>query len=494
MKKTIRCLSVLFLALIMAVSLPLSVKADLVVDQTTEDYACESNLWTGWPQTVVTGGRTACLMDAETGQVLYNKGMTSPQYPASITKIMTALLVIENCPDLNAIVTMTETGLADAFAGSSNVNPTLGEQFTVRQCLEMILVKSGNDVSTQMAEYVAGSVSAFADMMNERAAQLGCVNTHFANASGLEDENHYTCAYDMGLITRAALQYDVFREITRSLYVEIPATNTSEARHYDTHLQMINPASPYYYQYIIGGKTGYTPIARNTLVQFAEKDGRTLICVIMCIEDQNTLFSNMTELFEYGFNTFERDELTLGVPTEAGGTALLPIGTDVSLLTNETAEVENGLNVGFLFNGTRVATAVMTKDNYLQYQQKKSELTGQALPADAQAILDEKEAQQALEEEIEAVESGEDTTKEVVVDETTGEKNVQEKPVNKTPVYIIIVVLIAAILFCVYLIYVNIQQQRRRRRKAHRRSAAGRISSSKYSSDISKKKSTQKNK
>jgi D-alanyl-D-alanine carboxypeptidase (penicillin-binding protein 5/6) len=493
MKKFIKSFAVLLLALTMAVSLPLTVSADLVVDQTVEDYTCESNLWTGWPQTVVTGGRTACLMDAETGTVLYNKGMTAPQYPASTTKIMTALLIIENCPDMNAIVTMTETGLADAFPGSSNSNPSLGEQFTVRQCLEMILVKSANDIATQMAEYVAGSVSAFADMMNARAAQLGCINTHFANASGLEDENHYTCAYDLSLITRAALQYDIFREITGSMYVEIPATNMSDARYYETHLAMINPDMPYYYPYVKGGKTGYTPIARNNLVQFAEKDGRTLICVIMCIEDQGVLFSNMATLFDYGFANFERDELTLGVPVEAGGVALLPNGTDVSFLTNETAEVENGLNVGFLYNGVRVGTAIMTEDNYLAYQQKKSELTGQALPADAQAILDEKEAQQALEEEIKAVESGEDTTKEIVIDEATGEKTVQEKPVNKTPVYIIIVILIAAILFVIYMIYVNIQQKRRRNRRARRRSAARKHASSSYSSNISNKRDTQKN-
>ncbi len=187
------------------------------------EYTIETNSWKNWPEGPAIWGTTACMIDSETGSVLYGKGAMAERYPASITKVMTALLVLQYC-NLDDIVTMTETGLADAYGDSSNINPKLGEQFTVEQCLQMLLIKSANDVAAQLAEFTCGSVAAFTDLMNQTAASLGCTNTHFNNASGLEDPNHYTSALDMCYIMREALKYDKFREIIAMPEVVIPAT------------------------------------------------------------------------------------------------------------------------------------------------------------------------------------------------------------------------------------------------------------------------------
>ena len=190
-------------------------------------FQVDSNSWQQWPQAADIQAKTGVVMEAETGAVLYAKGMDAQRYPASLTKIMTALLLVENC-GMDQQITMTETGLSEAYPGSSNCSPVLGEVFTAEQCLQMILIKSANDVATQTAEYMGGSVQGFADMMNDRAAKLGCVSTHFTNASGLESTvDHYTSAHDLALITREAIKNDKFRETFGTRYVTIPATNLS---------------------------------------------------------------------------------------------------------------------------------------------------------------------------------------------------------------------------------------------------------------------------
>ena len=278
-----RKLSGVILTLILAVTMVLgsTTTAFAAVDESLTDCEVTSNSWKNWPEGPAITGTTAVLIDADTGIVLYDKGKDVQRYPASITKVMTALLLLEQCPDLDAWVVMDENGLKDAYAGSSNVNPQAGEIFTVEQCLQMILVKSANDVASQIAAYIGGTIDHFAEMMNARAYELGARNTHFTNANGLEDTNHYTTAYDMALITREALKHQEFVDTIGTLQVTIPATNMSAERVYDTHMDLLMKDSGVYYEYCIGGKTGNTDIAQSTLVAVAQKDGRTLIGVIM---------------------------------------------------------------------------------------------------------------------------------------------------------------------------------------------------------------------
>ena len=182
----------------------------LLGSQTVLGASISTNAISGWPQGPEIVDETGVLMDADTDTVLYDKGMNQRMYPASITKVMTALVVLENCPDLQATVTFTDTGVQEVRPDSANIQAQLGEELTVEQCLYVVLLSSANEVSSQLAEYVGGTKEHFVEMMNEKAQELGCKDTHFTNPNGLHDENHYTTAYDMALIMKAAIQNETF--------------------------------------------------------------------------------------------------------------------------------------------------------------------------------------------------------------------------------------------------------------------------------------------
>ena len=262
-----------------------------------------TNHLTNWPQMTDINEDSAVLMDAESGAILYSLNRDARMIPASITKIMTCLLVLEGT-EMSDVVTMTEAGMAEAYSGSANVNPVLGEEFTVEQCLYMMMLKSANDIAAELAVFTAGSVPAFCDRMNERAAQIGCTGTHFNNPNGLPGDDHYTTACDMALIMQECLRNDSFRQIISTTRYTVPPTNmTGTERVYDNHCKLIQPSDGRYYEYCIGGKTGYTDLAWRTLVTAAEKDGRTLICVTMHGPNAQD-FIDTKNLFEYGFNQF----------------------------------------------------------------------------------------------------------------------------------------------------------------------------------------------
>ena len=164
-------------------------------------YEIETNEITSWPQAADIMADTGVLMEASTGAVLFDKGANEIRYPASITKLMTLLVAAEN-GNLEDKVTFTETGIRDVKPDSGNIGMQLGEVLTLEQCLYAMILYSANEVSAQIAEFVGGTEAAFIEMMNEKAEELGCKNTHFTNASGLHDENHYTTAYDMAMIWR----------------------------------------------------------------------------------------------------------------------------------------------------------------------------------------------------------------------------------------------------------------------------------------------------
>ncbi len=344
-----------------------AVSAAAAVDLSAS-FQVESDSWENWPGGPQIQGDTAVVLEPNTGTVLYNKGMDAPRFPASITKIMTTLIALENC-DLKGQVTMTETGMADAFDGSSNCHPQLGEVFTVEECLQMIMIKSANDVATQMAEYTAGSVDAFAEMMNQKAAELGCRNTHFCNASGLENDNHYTSAYDMALIMRAALQKDKFREIIGMQSVTIPATNLSGDRYYETHVQMMVPANPYYYEGCVGGKTGYTDISKSTLVVCAQRNGMTLIGVVMGGRDSNLICDDMADILDYGFDNFYQADVSCGSSLLGGGTVILPNSLSTDSLSVTSALGEDGYAyVFYSLGGQPVGSSAMDPSTYESYR------------------------------------------------------------------------------------------------------------------------------
>ncbi len=240
----------------------------------------------------------AVLLNAATGEVLFGKNQDKQFYPASITKVMTALLTIEHC-SLNEVVTFSESATTNLESGAVALGVSAGDQLTVEQSLYGLLLKSANEIGNGLAEHVSGSVSAFADLMNAKAAELGCKNTHFANPHGLNNENHKTTPYDMALILRAAVANDTFRKIDTTTSYEFPAIKNAAAHTITMGHKMMYPTDSRYYEGIIGGKTGYTSKAGNTLVTAVERDGVRLIAVVM--KASGTHYTDTKAMLDYGF-------------------------------------------------------------------------------------------------------------------------------------------------------------------------------------------------
>lgn len=247
---------------------------------------------------------SAILMDATTGEVLYEKNSKNKMYPASITKLMTVLLALEN-GNLKDTITFSHEAIYSIEPNSAHIAMQEGEKITLEQALYGILLRSANEVSNAVAEYVDGSITAFAQHMTQRAKELGCETTNFVNANGLFHENHYTSAYDMALIAKELLKQEDYRNMMSTTYYEIPPTQKQpEIRYLHGQHQMLNKNSIYYYENAIGGKTGYVTEALNTLVTFAKKGDTELIAVVLkCNGAQHYVDSKA--LFEYGFENFQ---------------------------------------------------------------------------------------------------------------------------------------------------------------------------------------------
>ena len=249
---------------------------------------------------------SAILMDAQTGTTMYEKDIYTKRYPASITKIMTCLVARKHAK-LNEVVTFSNEAVFGIERNSSNIGIDVGESMSMEDCLYAILLASANEVASAVAEHVGGSVEGFAQMMNEEAIALGCQNTHFVNANGLPDENHYTTAYDMALITRAFFADEVLTEIAGTVFYHINATLTQpdeiDLQNHHRMLVGCRYGSKYSYEYTLGGKTGYTDVARQTLVTCAQKDDMRLICVVLKDETPEH-YLDTTNLMEYGFANF----------------------------------------------------------------------------------------------------------------------------------------------------------------------------------------------
>lgn len=260
-----------------------------------------------WPDAPEVFSPNAIVMEASTGTVLYEKNSDESHYPASITKIMTTLIALEN-GKMDEIVTFSDAAI-DNTEGSG-IARDYGEQMTLEQCLYAVMLESANECAYAVAEHVGGTIEHFVSMMNDKAKELGCTNTHFANPHGLQDDNHYTSAHDMALIAQAAYENETFRIITGTKIYTIPPTNkhpdeeTVLRNHHDMLATYHGANAKYLYPYCTGGKTGYTTVANSTLVTYAEHDGMTLICVIMNSQSPYQ-FADTVSLFDYVFDNFQ---------------------------------------------------------------------------------------------------------------------------------------------------------------------------------------------
>ncbi|MEA5038573.1 MAG: D-alanyl-D-alanine carboxypeptidase family protein [Clostridiaceae bacterium] len=252
---------------------------------------------------------TAVLMDAETGQILFQKDMNERMYPASITKIMTGMLALKNAK-LTDVITMSYDAVFSIDRGSSHVALDVAEQITLEQALYALSIESANDAANGIAELVGGSMENFATMMNAAAEECGAKNTRFVNAHGLFDESHYTTAYDMAKITAQAIKVPGFTDFFSADYYEVPPTNKQpDTRYFRNRNKLLNGEVPY--EGIVMSKTGWTTESQNTLVTVAERGETTLIAVVMKSSMSSYKWDDTVKMLDYGFSQFYPTQVSI---------------------------------------------------------------------------------------------------------------------------------------------------------------------------------------
>ncbi len=296
MKHKLKPILWLFLTLVMCITtLPVSALADNPDGPTPASSD-------GWPEPPELVSEAAIVMEASTGSILYNKNAYDAYYPASTTKLMTSLLAIEQCP-LSDVITCSKASVESIGWDSSRIGLVAGESIDMENALYAILLASANEVSYAVAEHIGGTADYFVSLMNERAKDLGCVNTSFVNPHGLDHEEHYSCPYDLALIAKKAMEYTTFRRVSGSYNHKIPETNKNGHR-------WISNTHPFIkknvvYEGVFAGKTGSTSKAGNCLVTCAEQNGMTLICVIMKAPNSDTVKEETQKLLDYAFYNFK---------------------------------------------------------------------------------------------------------------------------------------------------------------------------------------------
>lgn len=423
------------------------------------EWEIQSNNIPGWPEGPKVMAETAIVMDMDTGEVLYAKGIDEKRAPASTTKIMTAMLAIEKVP-FETQITFTDE-VNNIEAGSTHIGIKPGETLTMKDCAYAILLASANEVSSGVAEYIGTTVPTFVDMMNQRAKELGCTNTHFVNANGLYDENHYTTARDLAIIAKAAFQNETFREVIKTPYYIVPKTNiTDEERWLNNHHKMVLQGSEHY-EGCLGGKTGYTEKAGNTLVTYAERDGRKLVCVLLADINIVAQYTDTKALLDYGFDSFQlldtaavslspskSDDLgklldEKGLLGTALETSSISIPKEiVEKLTYKTTLENNMLNIDYYYGEQQIgSSSIQASDEILKVSQELSPKEITKTDASVSPNLSK--------------------------DNDTSEKN------NLLPSwkYIALFLLITGVLFYIVVLIVNIKRsiKRRKRRKARER-------------------------
>lgn len=290
---------------------------------------------------------SAILIDNRTNKVLYSKNEDTKMFPASTTKIVTAIITLENC-SLDEQATASFDAVSNIPEGYATADIKIGETFTVEQLLEMLLVHSANDAANVLAEHVGGSLESFVSIMNTKVNELGLTNTHFTNAYGLQDDNHYTTARDLATIMKYCLQNENFRRICGLASCAIPATNMSEPRTYSSTNQLVIAGNSNYYPYLTTGKTGFTSNAKHCLVSSAYNNDLELICVVLGSEDH---FGDTRTLYNYAYSNYSIKNIvrindtvtTITVKDASYNTKNLDlvVGEDVPVLISNSLDINS---------------------------------------------------------------------------------------------------------------------------------------------------------
>ena len=305
---------------------------------------------------------SAILIDAKTGTTLFNKNAQERMYPASTTKILTAIIAIEKC-NLDDIVTVHNSAIKTIPAGYSSAYLSDGEEISVNDLLKVFLVHSANDAGHVLAEHISGSVDAFSTVMNEKLDEIGCSNSHFVDPSGIHSENHYTTAEDLAKIARYCMKDSTFRSIVSMKSCTINKTNKSDARKYTNTNDLLNPASKYYISDCVGIKTGYTSEAKNCLISAFTKNNLNLISVVLSAPSlpngTSTRCIDSSALYKYGYSNYSIEKIAskgdiiknveISNATEETKKLDLKIEDDINILEN-TKKPENSVEINLQEN------------------------------------------------------------------------------------------------------------------------------------------------
>ena len=360
----------------------------------TEDaYAMtvDSNSWEGWPQGYQTYGEGDIVMDAESGAILYAKNIDGKAYPASITKVVTMLIALEN-GKLDDKITFSADSVGCVPYGYAHIGMKAGEELTLEQALYGMMLASANEVAYAIGESVGKNAGKdydwFIQQMNERCKELGGLNSNFVNTNGLDDDNHYTSARDMALITRELLlNHPEFETVSQTLQYTIPATSMSEARTFQQNHKMFYQSHKNYDARVIAGKTGYTDRCKNTLVTCAQDGDRKLICIALKTHGTN-VYDDTENLLNYGFDNFEQLDVASLETSEdigsfvSGSKVTVPKGvtfSDLKMeLTKNSNNPENG-TVVYTYNGQTVGTFEVTySQSYIDLHMTKADVSGKS--------------------------------------------------------------------------------------------------------------------
>lgn len=318
--------------------------------QTAYELPVQSNGIKGWKEGPGTYGDAAIVMDAASGAILYAKNIENKEFPASITKVLTALLAFEY-GNMSDNVSITPESLSCLGSGYASIGLKEGNMITMDQALHAMLLASSNEVAYAVGNTVAAGQGQdynwFIEKMNEKCRDLGGENSNFINTNGVHDEQHYTCAKDMALIGRELFKYPEFFTICQTQQYIIPACETTEEHIFQQKHEMLIQGDPNYYEYAIGGKTGYTTEANNTLITMADNGEKQLICVVMKTYAGH-VYTDTKELLEYGFNNFEKVSVNENEKSKdfeeiaEGGYVMLPEDVKFKSLDKEIRLAEEG--------------------------------------------------------------------------------------------------------------------------------------------------------
>ena len=249
--------------------------------------------------------KAALIVETNSGKIIYEKDIYEQNYPASVTKILTAILTIENC-ELDDVATVSQTAISHIPTGYVIAPLYIGEQITIKDLLYALMLKSANDAAYVLAEHVGGSVEGFSEMMNKKAEELECKNTHFVNPNGIHNQNHYTTAYDMYLISNYAMKNETFKEIVSTYEYTLSPTNKHplKDRIMKNTNNFVNPKNAYYNKIVNGIKTGTTKQAGNCLITDSSDNGLEFITVILGAQTANSKFSETKKMISFAYDNY----------------------------------------------------------------------------------------------------------------------------------------------------------------------------------------------